>query len=157
MKMLIALYAFAQVTLPSAATAQVSETLVSPDRGVVPPLTSRPYQQVRFPIVGAKGCADYSCTTLFDKIPAGYRLEIKFISVNWTAYNSTPRAAVYVADKDANPYVIVFPQTRDGRAMVASAPVTFFIEPGHTPSVTISGGTMSGGGAVTIVGTLQPL
>ena len=125
-----------------------------------------PYQEGKQFSANAMNCdnSNFTCTARFPAVPAGKRLVLTYVSAFYGLSANAAAANVRVGksgDMDrmlilqavtANPNVV-------GAEYTASGPVTFYYEPGDTPTVTLSGQFINFGSpvAVTLVGYLVSL
>jgi hypothetical protein len=102
-----------------------------------------PYQKSISLVQGpAAGCTTLACFFVFDTVPAGKRLVITYVSAGWgLASGGTGASAImYLDGTNSGPIpFLVAPVNVGLNFYVLGGPVTFYAEPGYTPTVVVGG------------------
>lgn len=90
----------------------------------------------------AAGCTTIACFFVFDTVPAGKRLVITYVSAGWAlASGGAGASAIMYLDgtnSGPTPYLVA-PVNTGFNYYVSAGPVTFYAEPGYTPTVVVGG------------------
>jgi hypothetical protein len=123
-----------------------------------------PYQQtVLFNQTGSY-CTNFVCTVNFNAVPAGYRLVVTHVSARYKLGNGNVGGTVATVGIGIDGYLggdtlqLPAPTYLGFSSYIVSSPVTFYVEPGRTPTVFLGGKFVSTDGSysaqVTVVGHL---
>jgi hypothetical protein len=113
--------------------------------------------------VNASQCIDsFTCFHTFEPVPAGHRLVVTHIMGKFFISGSKTGASVGVTDSAPlfRDWLEIPVVDRGDGTVLGSAPVTFFVGPGQSPSVVLSGNTvfpLLAEARVRLIGYLVPL
>jgi hypothetical protein len=105
-------------------------------------------------------CQSFICLVSFPPVPAGYRLVVTHASASYALVAGGSDAAVYLgADGDIVSNTLLLPVAVNSGSnfYYTSSPVTYFVEPGSTPYIILSGSFIATNGLaanVAIIGYL---
>jgi len=106
-----------------------------------------PYQHSVGFVQSQSTCDQYSCMVRFPKVPAGYRLVITHASAFFWLTNGaiTDANVALVSDGDifGNTLQLPPPAVTGGKLRVVSSPVTYYVEPGSTPCLSLGASGMA--------------
>jgi hypothetical protein len=108
-----------------------------------------PYQQGMLFNQSTQVCTNYVCTLWFNPVPAGYRLVVTHVSVRYRlADNSSDAYTTLGYDGNlASDIVLPAPSFIGNNYYVASSPVTFYVEPGSSPTLFLAGNRVDASGS----------
>ena len=85
----------------------------------------------------------YYCTAAFPAVPAGKRLVVTYVSAQYTVNSPSVEAIVLIGNSLFDTMAIPAAVNVGASRFVAAAPVTYYFEAGETPTVFLSGSSMS--------------
>jgi hypothetical protein len=108
-----------------------------------------PYQQVLLFNQSTQVCTNYVCTLWFNPVPAGYRLVVTHVSARFRlADNGSEAYTTLGYDGNlASDIVLPAPSFIGYNYYVVSSPVTFYVEPGSSPTLSLSGNRVDASGS----------
>jgi hypothetical protein len=131
------LLALAAVTLVLFATAPANAQKAALVKDV-DAMGRTPYQQSIFFNQTSSVCTLFVCTVRFNAVPAGYRLVVTHVSTRYSLQTGGSGANVSI---ETNSTVLLLPAPvfTGFSSYIASSPVTFYVEAGQTPTVSMAG------------------
>jgi hypothetical protein len=142
---LLALMAVSFALLPAVAHAQKPALVKNVDEP-----GRNPYQQSLSFNQSTQVCTNYLCTLWFNPVPAGYRLVVTHVSTRFRlADNSISPYATLGSDGNLSSHQIILPapSSNGDNYYIASSPVTFYVEPGSSPTLFLSGNRVDTSGS----------
>lgn len=107
------------------------------------PEARTPYEQTKFFNQDNTTCTSFVCTVTFPAVPAGKRLVVTYASARWALTTGGTGASLRLTNggtSDSDRSVLLPAPTNVGfTSMVASGPVTFFVEAGRSPTLEMTG------------------
>jgi hypothetical protein len=141
---LLALMAVSFALLPAVAHAQKPALVKNVDEP-----GRNPYQQGMLFNQSTQVCTNYVCTLWFNPVPAGYRLVVTHASVRYRLADNSGEAYTTLGSDGnlASDIVLPVPSFIGNNYYVASSPVTFYVEPGSSPTLFIMGNRVDASGS----------
>ena len=118
-----------------------------------------PYQSNQLYNPSASICPNnFYCQIAFPAVPAGKRLVVTHASATYSMNAGATEAIVEIGNGLFSTMDLPAPVNVGGNRYLASSPVTYYFEPGETPYIFITGGSVITGntGHASIVGYLVP-
>jgi hypothetical protein len=123
-----------------------------------------PYQQGMNFLASGTTCGSLSCIATFPAVPPGKRLVLTYVSALYGLSANAISAFIQVGKTGDTDRILFLPAVTanpagSGASYTAAGPVTFYYEPGDTPTVTVDGQNINFGSTVyvTLVGYLVSL
>ncbi len=118
-----------------------------------------PYQSNQLYNPSASICPNnFYCQIAFPAVPAGKRLVVTYASATYSMNAGATEAIVEIGNGLFSTMDLPAPVNVGNNRYLASSPVTYYFEPGETPYIFITGGSVITGntGHASIIGYLVP-
>jgi len=117
----------------------------------------QPYQQTVLFNQTNEGCTAFFCSVSFNPVPAGFRLVITHASALFALVpgGTGPRVSLAIDDNIFGTTLLLpTPIFNDFTNYVASSPVSFYVDAGHTPFLLLEGNQVLHDGSITAEATI---
>lgn len=150
------------VNVTNTPTVTIANSATSPLIVRTLPEAPTPYQRSLFFNQGPDTCTDFVCTITFDAVPAGHRLVVTYASARFALSGAMTSANVRIGPASTSEASILLPPPTSlgGTNVSTASPVTFYVEAGDQPEISVGGQFVSGvsnTAQVALVGHLVPV